>query len=126
MNQDLVTGMPKAIRRAMDGIRKSFPSTLVMRMLMVGCSAGEGHLVRDNTTGSVEWVAQALSEALQPVARGFKAAINGHEGSTPDNTLVGSRTGAESAQALPQSATQGIPTPNHVEPVERVHIGKRT
>ena len=46
-----------------------------MRMLMVGCSAGEGHLVRDNTTGSVEWVAQALSEALQPVARGFKAAM---------------------------------------------------
>jgi len=75
VNQDLVTGMPKAIRRAMDGIRQRFPSTLVMRMLMVGCAAGEGHLVRDNITGSVEWVAQALSEALQPVARGFKAAM---------------------------------------------------
>jgi hypothetical protein len=75
VKQDLVTGMPKAIRRAMDAIRRRFPSTLVMRMLMVGCSAGEGHLVRDNTTGSVEWVAQALSEALQPVARRFKAAM---------------------------------------------------
>jgi hypothetical protein len=75
VNQDLVTGMPKAFRRAMEGIRQRFPSTLVLRMLMVGCSAGEGHLARDTTTGSVEWVAQALSEALQPVARGFKAAM---------------------------------------------------
>jgi hypothetical protein len=75
VNQDLVTGMPQAIRRIMDRIRQRLPSTLVMRMLMVGCSAGEGHLVRDQSTGSVEWVAQALSEALHPVARGFKAAM---------------------------------------------------
>ena len=75
VNQDLVTGMPKAIRRVMDRIRQRLPSALVMRMLMVGCSAGEGHLVRDRSTGSVEWVAQALSEALHPVARGFKAAM---------------------------------------------------
>ena len=75
VNQDLVTGMPKAFRRVMDKVRKRFPSTLVMRMLMVGCSAGEGHLVRDRSTGSHEWVAQALSEALHPVARGFKAAM---------------------------------------------------
>jgi len=75
VNQDLVTGMPKAFRRVMDRIRQRFPSTLVMRMLMVGCSAGEGHLVRDRSTGSVEWVAQALSEALHPVARKFAAAM---------------------------------------------------
>jgi hypothetical protein len=75
VNQDLVTGMPKAFRRAMEKIRQRFPSTLVMRMLMVGCSAGEGHLVRDKTTGGVEWVAQALREALHPVARGFSAAM---------------------------------------------------
>jgi predicted N-acyltransferase len=47
----------------------------MMRMLMVGCSAGEGHLVRDDITGSIEWTAQALSEALHPVARAFKAAM---------------------------------------------------
>jgi hypothetical protein len=75
VNQDLVTGMPKAVRRVMDKLRQRFPSTLVMRMLMVGCSAGEGHLVRDRSTGGVEWVAQALSEALHPVARGFQAAM---------------------------------------------------
>jgi hypothetical protein len=75
VNQDLVTGMPRAVRRVMDRIRRRFPSTLVMRMLMVGCSAGEGHLVRDESTGGVEWVARALSEALHPVARGFQAAM---------------------------------------------------
>jgi hypothetical protein len=75
VNQDLVTGTSKTIRRVMDKIRRRFPSALVMRMLMVGCSAGEGHLVRDRSTGGVEWVAQALSEALHPVARGFQAAM---------------------------------------------------
>jgi len=75
VNQDLVTGMPAAVRRVMDKIRQRLPSALVMRMLMVGCSAGEGHLVRDRSTGGVEWVAHALSEALQPVARSFQAAM---------------------------------------------------
>jgi hypothetical protein len=75
VKQDLVTGMPKAIRRVMDKIRQRFPSTLVMRMLMVGCSAGEGHLARDRSSGSIEWVAQALREALHPVARRFQAAM---------------------------------------------------
>jgi hypothetical protein len=75
VNQDLVTGMPKPIRRIINRIRQRFPAALVMRMLMVGCSAGEGHLVRDRSTGGVEWVAQALREALHPVARGFRAAM---------------------------------------------------
>jgi len=75
VNQDLVTGMPKAIRRAMDKVRQRFPSTLVMRMLMVGCAAGEGHLVRDSSTGGVEWVVQALREALPAVARSFSSAM---------------------------------------------------
>ena len=75
VNQDLVTGMPQVIRRVMDKIRRRFPSALVMRMVMVGCSAGEGHLVRDRSTDGVEWVAHALSEALRPVARSFQAAM---------------------------------------------------
>jgi hypothetical protein len=75
VNQDLMTGLPRAFRRMAESIRQKFPSALVMRMLMVGCSAGEGHLARDGETGSVEWVAQALSETLQPVARRLKAAM---------------------------------------------------
>jgi len=75
VNQDLVTGLPEPVRQALMKIRQRFPSALVMRMLMVGCSAGEGHLVRDRSTGGVEWVAQALKEALQPVAGALGARV---------------------------------------------------
>ena len=75
VNQDLVTGMPAVARRLVKKIRAKFPSLFSLRMLMVGCSAGEGHLVRDVTTGGVEWVAQALREALAPVAREFGASM---------------------------------------------------
>jgi hypothetical protein len=75
VKQDLVTGLPKAAKLWLEKFRQRFPSTLMMRMLMVGCSAGEGHLVRDEATGGIEWTAQALSEALHPVARAFKAAM---------------------------------------------------
>jgi hypothetical protein len=75
VDQDLVTGTPGPIRRLVNRIRENFPATLVMRMLMVGCSAGEGHLVRDRQTGGDEWVARALREALQPVARALKAGM---------------------------------------------------
>ncbi len=42
---------------------------------MVGCSAGEGHLVRDESTGSIEWTAHALSESLLPVARAMRTSM---------------------------------------------------
>jgi hypothetical protein len=73
VRQDLVTGLPESVRAAVTRLRRKFPSALVMRMLMVGCSAGEGHLARDKTTGGVEWVAQALREALPPVAAALGA-----------------------------------------------------
>jgi hypothetical protein len=65
--------MPAPVRQLMTKIRQRFPAALVMRMLMVGCSAGEGHLARDRSTGSVEWVAQALRESLPRVANAFGA-----------------------------------------------------
>src|SRR5258707_4596859 len=39
VNQDLVTGMPDAIRKALARLRRRFPFTLVIRMLMIRCSA---------------------------------------------------------------------------------------
>ena len=73
VKQDLVIGMPKPVRDGMTKIRQRFPDALVMRMLMVGCSAGEGHLVRDRSSGAVEWVAQALRESLPRIASALKA-----------------------------------------------------
>jgi len=75
VDQDMVAGMPAPIRRTMDKLRRKFPSTFVMRMLMVGCAAGEGNLVCDRSTGGIEWVIQALREALPSVARHFKAGM---------------------------------------------------
>jgi hypothetical protein len=75
VEQDLATGLPGPIRRGLQKVRGKFPGSLHMRMLMVGCSAGEGHLVRDRVTGTEAWVAQALGEALQPVARALKARL---------------------------------------------------
>jgi hypothetical protein len=75
VDQDLVTGTPGPIRRMVTRLREKFPAALVMRMLMVGCSAGEGHLVRDAQTGGDSWVARALRESLQPIARKLKAGM---------------------------------------------------
>ena len=72
VDQDLATGLPGPIRRGLQQVRTRFPRTLSMRMLMVGCSAGEGHLVRD-VQGDEGWVARALGEALRPVARALRA-----------------------------------------------------
>jgi hypothetical protein len=73
VKQDLATGLPVAAREALRKIRQRFPGALVLSMLMVGCAAGEGHLARDRNTGAVEWVAQALKEALPRVAAALKA-----------------------------------------------------
>jgi hypothetical protein len=75
VNQDLVAGLPRTVRLTVEKLRRRFPGAFKLRMVMVGCSAAEGHLVRDEKTGSVEWTAQALSEALQPVGRALKAAL---------------------------------------------------
>jgi hypothetical protein len=75
VDQDVATGLPGPMRRVLQAVREKFPSTLYMRMLMVGCAAGEGHLVRDRVTGGDRWVAQALRETLQPVARALKAGM---------------------------------------------------
>jgi len=75
VDQDVATGLPGPMRRILQAVREKFPSTLFMRMLMVGCAAGEGHLVRDRETGGDRWVAQALRETLQPIARAMKAGM---------------------------------------------------
>lgn len=73
VHQDLTTGMPESVRRTMEAVRRKFPNFLKWPMLMVGCSAGEGHLVQDSLTGDSAWVARALRESLDKVARRMNA-----------------------------------------------------
>lgn len=73
--QDLLTGMPRLFRSAVERVRKRFPSFLKLRMLMVGSSAGEGDLGREIETGDVVWTAQALGEVLPQLGRTLRAAL---------------------------------------------------
>lgn len=74
VRQNLIEGVPGAIRAIVDFIRKIFPRLLTMRVLMVGCAAGEGQL------GACEaqdepWVANALHANLLAYARQNKASL---------------------------------------------------
>jgi hypothetical protein len=75
VNQDLVTGTPGPVRKAVGWIRKYIPGFLSLRMLMVGCSAGEGDLAQEAGTKEVGWTVEALRHSLRPTARRFKAML---------------------------------------------------
>ena len=72
-DQDLTAGLGTGPRRWVSSVRRSFPRFASMKMLMVGCTAGEGHLgVVDPNDG--EAVA-GLLEALEIYGRRHRAAI---------------------------------------------------
>ena len=73
VRQNLVEGVP-ALRSSVDAIRRSFPRFLTMRILMVGCAAGEGHL-GVCAPGDEEWVANALRATLGKYARRCNASM---------------------------------------------------
>src|SRR3954471_20875396 len=54
LRQNLTEGMTGRLRAALDAVRAKFPRFLTMRVMMVGCAAGDGHL----DDGSVErdWI----------------------------------------------------------------------
>ena len=43
-DQDILAGLGGGLRRVVDRLRRAFPRFLTLRMLMVGCTAGEGRL----------------------------------------------------------------------------------
>lgn len=73
--QDLMTGTPGFIRKPLDRIRLLLPSLLKLKMLMIGCSAGEGDLARDVRTGGIGWTAHALQEVLPIAAKKLKTTL---------------------------------------------------
>ncbi|MEP6823065.1 MAG: GNAT family N-acetyltransferase [Chthoniobacterales bacterium] len=73
LQQNLVEGVP-ALRSIVDFIRRTFPRFLTMRVLMIGCAAGEGHLGICES-GDEDWFAIALYAALNIYARGKAALI---------------------------------------------------
>lgn len=73
VQQNLVEGVP-ALRATVKFVRRTFPRFLTMRVLMVGCAAGEGHLGVCQP-GDDDWVAIALYAALETYARRGKASL---------------------------------------------------
>ena len=59
VHQDLLAGMPRAFRALFAPLRKLWPGFLKLRMLMIGCAAGEGELDRAEA-----WVVTALRETI--------------------------------------------------------------
>ncbi|PYJ28175.1 MAG: GNAT family N-acetyltransferase [Verrucomicrobia bacterium] len=74
VRQNLVEGLPRKVRSAVDGIRKIFPRFLTMRVLMVGCGAGTGDLGVCNEEDQA-WTAHALQTTLQTYARQNRASL---------------------------------------------------
>jgi hypothetical protein len=74
VKQDIVLGMPEFVTGLVEKIRGRFPSALKLPILMVGCSAGEGHLAEEKTQDEL-WVVRALGEVLPRVARELKTEL---------------------------------------------------
>jgi len=74
VRQNLIEGVPGKIRSVVEVVRKIFPRFLTMRILMVGCAAGEGHLgVCEPETEPA--VVKALHRSLGEYARQNNAAL---------------------------------------------------
>jgi predicted N-acyltransferase len=74
VRQNLVEGVPGKVRAAVEAVRQWFPRFLTLRILMVGCAAGEGHLGACDAKDE-PWVANALHASLRSYARQNKAAL---------------------------------------------------
>lgn len=72
--QDVVAAAVVLVRAFVAFLRRLFPRLGMLRTLMVGCAAGEGHL--DEPDGRTSgWLAQCLHEALPEVARRLDAQL---------------------------------------------------
>ena len=71
---DLLHGIGGARSRVIRAIRRVWPRFAIVRALVLGCLAGEGHLDR-NDDAEAPWVAEALHDALVPYARSVGARV---------------------------------------------------
>ncbi|MEP6709532.1 MAG: GNAT family N-acetyltransferase [Verrucomicrobiota bacterium] len=74
VRQNLLEGVAGRLRSIVEQIRRVYPRFLTMKILMVGCAAGEGHL-GVCAKSDEEWVAQALHAYLKPYARKSKTSL---------------------------------------------------
>ncbi|MHA3772698.1 GNAT family N-acetyltransferase [Verrucomicrobiota bacterium sgz303538] len=73
-DQDLVTASSPVLRGLVNGLRRLSPRLLRLKLLMVGCAAGEGHLDADDEEEQ-HWIADATRRALPRLAREHGASM---------------------------------------------------
>lgn len=74
VEQNLTEGVTGPLRAGINRLRKRFPHFLTMKTLMVGCTAGEGHLGACRSEDA-EWTAEALHSCLKEFARQSRAPL---------------------------------------------------
>jgi predicted N-acyltransferase len=74
VRQNLIEGVAGPVRVTIDHIRRKFPRFLTMKTLMIGCTAGEGHLDACRVE-DMKWVAEALHSCLKAFARASQASL---------------------------------------------------
>jgi predicted N-acyltransferase len=74
VRQNLAEGLRGKGRTLVELIRKRFPRFLTMRVLMVGCAAGEGHLGACSAD-DIAKLSKALHSSLETIARQEKASL---------------------------------------------------
>ena len=73
VDQDLVATAPGWLRAPILAVRRIFPRCLRLKMLMVGCAAGEGHL--GGAVPAERWGLGVMREVMVKIARAHKAAL---------------------------------------------------
>jgi hypothetical protein len=68
LDLDVLAGIPHWFGRCVDAIRRFWPRFMILRTLMVGCAAGEGHLDGDNDLARAA-IAKLLAQSIVRHAR---------------------------------------------------------
>lgn len=74
LDQDLLAGMPMPVHKFAGAVRRIFPRFLVLRTLMVGCTAGEGHLDDGDGIARADQ-ALMLADAILAHAKALSASL---------------------------------------------------
>ena len=99
VNQDLLAGLPKAVRALFAPVRKLWPRFLSLRMMMIGCAAGEGEL---DHAGA--WLPGALREAIdayRPHGRASLILLKDFPANFRESLDVFTRNGYQRAPSMP-------------------------
>jgi hypothetical protein len=75
MEQDIVAGMSRPVRQTIASIRRFVPGFLKIKMLMVGCAAGEGDLGLFPNRNDQTKITRAVCEAFTLIARKHRRSL---------------------------------------------------